>query len=211
MRRAAWILTVIFCLLSPVPSLAGDCLGLTAGLALGDLTGRDVKRDTSFRTGLVVGGFGYLDVSSWMGLSIEMLYIQKGASWKVYSEADGMMDDGTSTMKLDYLEFPFLMKVGLLSDELRLAVSGGVSLDFNVRSRMETNYKTAADRDESLDEISFLDIGFILGGVVGLGPLDLDFRINWGSLTVDAAEGVFDYMDWRTVTTTIMLQYRFQD
>ncbi len=77
--------------------------GPMAGVSLARLHGID-DVSTGSRTGLVAGGFVDIPLGERLGFEPELLYVQKGAR----TDINGGLQ---STLKLDYLQMPLLLKL----------------------------------------------------------------------------------------------------
>jgi len=194
MTRLLLALAIPVVLLLPAsPALAGDVSvgwGAELGLSLGDLAGKQVQRDTSFRPGVAVGAYMYFDFWQYAAFQMDLMWVQKGTVYDVFKDFDNMADDGEVTLKQNYIELPILFSIGLPLDEegLRLFATAGLALSFLTGASMEIDYKSEKDLDEDMYESTGgFDFGWILGGGVGLGNFALDVRYEWGTFSTEDA------------------------
>lgn len=123
--------TLVLLLLAPGVARAQVSVGVSGGLSLSTLVGDDVDDDAvDRRTGFVVGGFASKALSERVALTSGLYYAQKG-----FEDSEVGSD---FTFKLDYLEVPVLLQLGLLGNETTaLSVFAGPSLAFEVGCEIE--------------------------------------------------------------------------
>lgn len=132
------------------------------------------------RIGFLAGGFGVLPLTDRIALQIEGLFSQKGGRVTVEEI------DATSTLELDYLDFPVLARVGgAVSDRTRLHVFAGPSVGFRMgaRSRVTVSGDTfsSGSVDNIEDDVTLFDFGFVAGAGADIGRrLVVDARYSWG-------------------------------
>ena len=113
------------------------------------------------------------------GLQMEINYSQKG--WTEY------LDSANSyNRKLDYIEFPFLSHFDIGLRKLKLSVTIGPTISYQILSREEINitdenlfkqyYTTAADNKLEVG----LSIGLGVNRMTKLGIIQLECRLNQG-------------------------------
>jgi len=123
----------------------GIDVGIKAGANFATLTDLD---NSSTRTGLLIGGFVTLKFSKKIALQGDILYSQQGADFDV------------SEIKLDYLNFPIVLKYYLVK---RLNIQAGPQFGSVI--------------NDNLNDIGFES--FDVSGVVGVGlDLPLGLRVT---------------------------------
>jgi len=182
MKRAAALFTLFFLLIGILPLPAQAQLGqgidikpgVRAGVNFMTLGGQNISDNFNRRTGFIVGGFVLAD-AGFVAVQPELMYIQKGAS------IERQTFDGTtvtSTLKLNYIEVPFLIKLQApLEEGITPNVFLGPTLGLNVAAEFETEGGgESATRDISANRAEF---GLALGGGV-------DVDLDAGTLMIDA-------------------------
>jgi len=125
-------------------------LGLIGGVDFATLTGSGVN-NTKNRTGFMGGAFFGVMVNNSVEVEPEVLYAMKGSS---FSDTD-------STLALDYIEIPILVKLHLQPDG-GMYLLAGPAVDFNVSCKAEAASSTDCSALGFSPNLTF-------GGVLGLG------------------------------------------
>jgi Outer membrane protein beta-barrel domain len=186
---AVRVSTIVLLTAIAVPGTAmaqGLTFGAKAGVTFGTLSfDPDDGADVGYRVGLAAGGFVALPVGSRLTIQPEGLFNQKG------SKTD---DEGLeTTIKLDYIEVPVLVKYALTHGGQRsIFVFGGPSAAFKVRSRATASFGDTTidlDEDENIEDFEF---GIVAGGGIDFGKWSIDGRYAFGlsDLNRDDSEGV---------------------
>lgn len=163
--------------------------GVKVGGNLGTLGGEDaelvfstgMQQDVSLdrRTGYAFGAFALIDFAGPFALQPELMYIQKGAKTEMEFSLGGQSTTVTSTMKLDYIQVPLLMKLNLpVAGPVSPNVFAGPNVGFNINASQETEAGGQSDSEDIGDDISGTDYGVTLGA-------GIDFGLSAGTLTVD--------------------------
>jgi opacity protein-like surface antigen len=178
-------------LLTSSPARAGGHqFGIKGGVAIQELGGDDVETDEiESRTGFVGGFFFQTDFSENFGLRVEGLYFNKGA------RADSA--DVELTVKLDYIEFPFLLMANLpFGEGGRLSVFGGPTLGFSANSEAELSIDTFSASVDVGEIVASTEFGLTFGAglTFDVGPvvLGVDGRYGFGLTTVVEDDIDFD-------------------
>lgn len=118
-------------LLLPQPARAQVAVGFSGGLSIAELTGDDVDDDNlDSRTGFLVGGWASFPLSDILSLTSGLYYVQKGAE-----DAEQGVD---VTLKLDYLEVPVLLQVGVFeSERTAFSLFAGPAIAFEIGCKIE--------------------------------------------------------------------------
>jgi hypothetical protein len=183
----------------------GVGFGIKAGMNIANMHGDDVPGLQS-RVGFCGGGFVTLGLKDVFAIQPEILYTQKGVKWEVRLIPPGPND---GTLKLDYIEIPFLFK---LMSPVKGGVKGNLyvgsyfAINVNAKCRIETNVTT-----EEWDYGTFVkdtDFGIVLGGGADFslkkGEIVLDGRYTLG-LTTTSEDG----WDQKNKVVSFMLGYSF--
>lgn len=151
-----------------------------------DFEGEDYDR----RIAIAVDGFVVLPITRRMAVQLEALFSPKGA--KLHDD----LLDVTSTLLLDYLEFPVLARISGPKPR-SLHVFAGPYAAIRVGATRQISSQgpgfTAGERTKMGDEVERFDTGLIAGGGFHMGEhMVIDARYSWGLRTVntDTTEGV---------------------
>lgn len=141
--------------------------GFHIGINSANFVDRPSGTQTDPRTGMLVGIYlTYQLPAIPVSIQPETLYSQKG------------FKSGNTTLKIDYLEVPVLVKVNFGSGRIQPHVYAGPYFGFPINSKLEgSNATFQVDNVET-------DIGVVLGAgtdvMVGLTKLDLGARYSFG-------------------------------
>ena len=168
-------------------------VGVSGGISMGDLSGSDAPSQTDWSTGLAVGGFVYAYISPKSGFQMDLLYVQKGASWSQHRQTAGGFDDADLTMALSYLELPLTWRTAsyLFGSEVAAVLVFGGFVSYKLDSTLTIDYSSYEDEEQELSDIASFDFGLILGVALEYGALLVEARYDWGLRTIDSR----DYMD----------------
>lgn len=176
--KSVRVLTIVAAVAACVLPRAAGAQGLTYGAKAG-VTLATVSQDPEglsswgYRVGLAAGGYVALPLGSRLAIQAEGLFAQKGAK----ADDDGLV----TTLKLDYVEVPVLVKYALTHGGARsIHVFGGPSVAFKVRSRATASFgDTTIDTDED-ENVENVDFGVAAGGGVDFGKWSIDGRYTFG-------------------------------
>jgi hypothetical protein len=172
------VLTIVLAMAAIVLPRAAAAQGLTYGAKAG-VTLATVSEDPEglsrwgYRVGLAVGGYVALPLGSRLAIQAEGLFNQKGAR----ADDEGLV----TTLKLDYVEVPVLVKYAVTHGGARsIHVFGGPSIAFKVRSRATASFgDTTIDTDED-ENIENVDVGIAAGAGIDFGRWSVDGRYTFG-------------------------------
>jgi len=148
--------------------------GVLAGANFAKLTGDDADNLDS-RTGFVGGLSADFHLGHHVGLEVDGLYSQEGAS---FSNPDG-------TLKLDYIRVPVLLRYSFPTHtSVRPFVMVGPSLGFKVSCKETSGGDSADCSDVSETDVKSFDIGGSVGAGIGFKvgkqELSVQGRFNKG-------------------------------
>jgi len=178
-------------LLIAAPAVAGPVgvhPGVKVGVAVANFNGTlSDATDLRSRSQMTFGGFLRFDLGGVLALQPEMQYVPKGGRGSFVITDDTGVPLGTAdgTLKLDYLEFPVLLKVnipsgGLLSPNFYVAPSAAVNLASKLTADVSALGLPESVREEDVkDQVKSLDFGGSIGG-------GFDVRTGKGLMTIDA-------------------------
>ena len=194
---------VAICAVSPAhaqPVEFGAKVGPSFGVLTADPEGEDYER----RIAASGGGFLVLPITGRIGVQIEALFSPKGA--KLYAEDLGL----TSTLLLDYLDFPVLARIGAESSAFH--VFAGPYVGVRVRAKRQISASgggiTSGERTDMSAEVERFDWGMVAGAGMHRGQrLVIDGRYAWGLTDVnkDTSLGI----RFRSRVLTILAGVRF--
>jgi hypothetical protein len=204
MRLPAFVVIVLA--LAPYAQAQEREFGVKAGpsfavLALDEGDGSDYDR----RIGAGGGVFFVQPLVPYVSLQLEGLFSPRGA--KLFDEELGQ----TSTLLLDYLDFPILARIegpGLGAVHLFGGPYVGIRVGATRQISASGGGVTSGFREDMDDEVERFESGVVAGGGVHVGRRWLvDVRYSWGFTTVnsDPTEG----LRFRSRTLTTMIGFRF--
>lgn len=173
---------------TPQPVQGQNVLGFGVGASIASLSGDEVD-DLDSRTGITASASITFPLAPNVGLQIGAGYTEKGA--------EGDIDGGTGTLRLDYFDVPVLLRLGLPAAG-PLSAHGylGAGLGFEAKCELEgSDGQTSITVD--CDEAGLETKSFDLGAVGGVGidyeigariSLVLDLLYNLGLTDVDDSD-----------------------
>jgi hypothetical protein len=150
----------------------------------------DSGLDYDHRIAAAGGAFFVLPVARHVSVQLEGLFSPRGA--KLFDEELG----ATSTLLLDYLDFPVLARVdGPRLGSLHLFAGPYFGIRVGATRQIASSGPgfTAGTREDMGDEVERFETGLVVGGGVNIGRRWLvDARYSWGFSTVnsDTSDGV---------------------
>jgi hypothetical protein len=153
---------------------ANMAFGLKGGVSLSHVNA-DLL-DTSNRTGFVGGVYGAFDLSPNLGVQPELLFVRKGAKLFSTNVTIGGFTFGRvgSTLDVDYLEVPVLLRFSLPTPEsVKARLLAGPVASFKLNEQLSTTGLIGVNLDTDLVKTS--DFGIAVGGAVAIrnGSLDV--------------------------------------
>ena len=166
-----------------------------------DVEGEDYDR----RIAIAVSGFMVLPVARNISVQMEALFNPKGA--KLFDSEIG----ATSTLLLDYLEFPVLARIsGPRPRSIHVFAGPYVAIRVGATRQIAVSAPgiTAGERTDMGDEVERFDTGLVAGGGFHIRErIVVEARYSWGFLDVnsDTTGGVH----FRHRALTVMAGMRF--
>jgi hypothetical protein len=189
MKRLSGLMLAVAIVLGATPGYAQVSGGVLGGVnfSKASISGEDATGiDTEFQTGLIVGGFFNLPVSSTVSIMPEVAYSQKHSKL-VFSE-DG--DEFSQKLAVDFLSIPVLFKFG--AQEGGFYVVAGPGLNFRTKAEArdaEVNGEEFPDADEDLDdETESFDFSLIGGLGWARGNFGFEGRYDHGLTNLNKDE-----------------------
>jgi opacity protein-like surface antigen len=184
-RRIAWLLGLSL-LLAPlaahaqkrVDSAAG--FGVKLGLTVTNFGGEDADDlgflDFENKLGFAAGALMNIPLSPMVSLQPELMFVTKGAEVEIFGRNEGYLS-------LNYLEIPVLVRVDVpVAANVAPFVVAGPALGFLLSAKaVDRNGNT----DNIKDDFENVDLGFIVGGGLGIplssgGVIDIEVRYEVG-------------------------------
>jgi hypothetical protein len=195
MRRSQilMVLAIVALSLSHLAECQEVTFGVKGGLNLSTVAyDPDPEFDIDFRSGIVVGGFVNVPVTTRLAIQPEGLFSQKGTRFPG--------DDFEFAVDLDYIEVPVLLQYALSSSADRtISVFAGPSLGFNVRANARVSAGDAHEEEDERDQFEDFDFGITAGMGASVGRFIIDGRYTFG-LTNMAVDPELPKARHRTLT-----------
>jgi hypothetical protein len=188
-----------------------DAFGVKGGLNLAKLKFSEEnadqwKSDPGFQAGL----FCTLKLNKMIMIQPEIYYVSKGVRIN-----DTYFDlEMASTVKLDYIEVPLLLKVLLLPGKraLQPALFVGGYWAYNISAKSTFEFAGERVEDDIKEQITQEDHGILAGISIdwktGIGKIVLDFRFSLGMKTL-RKDGEEDEFKVKNKSMAFMIGYSF--
>ncbi|MBI4551405.1 MAG: PorT family protein [Candidatus Latescibacteria bacterium] len=154
MKTLTLCLIMLLALGLALPASAQLRLGMIGGPNLANLRSPDTNDlDSRHRTRFGGGGVVELALGRWVALSMEPMYLQKGAQLDIFSEAN--------ILKLSYIEVPMLVKLSLWRSPMQPYLVIGSSVGFLRSARVSD--KSESQKVDIKEFVNDRDINLIGG------------------------------------------------
>ncbi len=158
--------------------------GITAGMNLANVSGKDAPNGNSTKTGLYIGGFMNYKFANSFALQPEVAFSMQGTT--------GNTNGANYTLTANYIDIPVLLKFYFDiqgASTIKPSLYAGPYLAFNVASSIEVQQNGQTTTTDLKNQTKSTDIGMAVGGGVGFGigpsTLDLSLRYSFGFTTTD--------------------------
>ena len=184
MRMRLWhagIWIAVYCLSTPAVEIGG---GVLAGLSLARQYGDDLSDlentagfDLDLKPGLSGGGFVDLWLTDIVAVEPSLFFLMKGMITRYSLDVPGQYLEGTSYARLNYLEFPVLLKVAI---PIRSAVAPFVEAGASPAILLGAETETVSNGDSYTDHhtedyLNTFDFGIPFGAGV---EIELSSRVS---------------------------------
>jgi hypothetical protein len=145
-----------------IANMGGDMEDLGNALAaeLEDEIEIDVSVEKTSKTGLGFGAYYFHPLSPTLGFQLEGQYIRRGV--KLEFSGTGMEVD--SSLKLDYIEFPMLLRLSPgPGNDMRPVFFVGPVIGFNAKAEYEFEGEGMSETEDVKDEFKSTTFGALLG------------------------------------------------
>jgi hypothetical protein len=165
-----------------VPAAAqGVATGVKAGVNVANIQFIEEEEhiDLDSRIGFTGGLFVVWPADARVALQVEGLYSQKGAK---------LVGTGIEiALKLDYLDFPTLLRVSSTRNAHGVSIHGfgGPSVGARVRARATGTFEGDTGGSDISDDVKSFDVGLVAGAGVDIGRVVIDGRYTWGLTNIN--------------------------
>lgn len=170
------------------------------------------------RLGFVAGLFADIPIRPSLSFRPEVLYSQKGYEVAVVRLGDdGVREEGSLTIQLDYLEVPLLLhySIPVGASGIVVGLEAGPALGYKLGTGVGCgDFFEDADCDTADLDSAFrdVDLGAAIGATVGAGSFGVGLRVTQGITSIndggDPPDGT-DRVHLRNRTFAATLHYRF--
>jgi outer membrane protein with beta-barrel domain len=172
-------------------SAQGMEIGVKGGLSVAEFSGGDNEFDQQegSRKGLVAGAFLAFPLGGPLSLQPEALFAQKGTGYE-FTDLD-------TTIKLDYVEVPLLLKARF-GVGVRPYVFAGPYVGFRLSAKADAAGDDGPDGIDLEDETKGTDYGFVGGAGLEIGMFLVEGRYarGLGGIASDEIEDDIDNAVW---------------
>ncbi len=208
MRAALIVIVVLSCGIATASAQGRREVGAKVGVTSASPVFATPADDPGYGHRIYVsgGGFVMVPLSGPLAFQVEALYIPKGG--EIVDKESSI----TTTLILDYLEFPALARVTVSRSPSHSVFlfggpSAGVRLNAKYRISAGTKVKSGESNDIS-DQVKRLEYGVIAGGGVDIGRHGVvDARYSWGLNDVNRDAG--DTHGARNRAFTVLVGFRY--
>ncbi len=214
MKRITWFLPILVLVLLYIPEAKAQELGVTGGLNMANLSG---KTYSTTKDGLVIGGFARYNLIAGLSLEPEVLFSMKGATGTVTPLGPTPVNvRETSTLTMDYVEVPILLRMNLLSLPILPAgidIFAGPDFAFKVYSDSKNTIylsnSTQVRSGSMSGELRNFDFNIAVGGGpnITIGPMTLGLELRYTFATGRAFHS--ESSNWNNNVWSIMASASF--
>jgi len=213
MKKTIIILCTLFLSASAIAQHQKVKLGIKAGLNLATLTFDESELDSSSKAGFTAGVMIEIPMTKKFSLQPEILYSQQGTKTS-FSDSDVTNSNYESTIKLNYLNIPVMLKYYVIEG---LSVQAGpqIGILLKANNKYKDNF-LGYDNQESFD-LKEYSSGIDTSVNVGLGYqfkdkfyTDLRYNISYSNVFKDGDTNHFIDNDMKNRVLQITIGYFFK-
>ena len=213
MKKTIIILCTLFLSASAIAQDQKVKLGIKAGLNLATLTFDESELDSSSKAGFTAGVMIEIPMTKKFSLQPEILYSQQGTKTS-FSDSDVTNSNYESTIKLNYLNIPVMLKYYVIEG---LSVQAGPQIGILLKANNKyTDNFLGYDNQESFD-LKEYSSGIDTSVNVGLGYqfkdkfyTDLRYNISYSNVFKDGDTNHFIDNDMKNRVLQITIGYFFK-
>ncbi len=189
--RAWSLVAVLLCAASAAPANAETRVGIQAGASFSTFQTSPQEEGVDFgtRTGLVAGTVVDLGLGRRLTLRLEPAYAQRGSELVIRLFGE----ESRGKLKLEYVELPVLLRVGLGGGRIQPYLIGGPTVAY----RLSAKTQTGAESEDVSEFFQRWDFGIAAGGGLefpaGSARVFLEGRYNFGLTNTTAGEDAADF------------------
>jgi len=186
MKRNAILIGVLLTLIFVIPATAQKVsVGLVGGVNFADMNLTSADGTDQLTSSITTPAFGVtvdLELTNYLHLDIEPMYIQKGGIQKA---TNGNPD---ATLKINMLEVPVFLKA-TLGNKVKPYIKVGPTFGLVVSSKAEANYSEPGPGQSKTYTANYNDVlgSFEFGVCAAAG---IDFKVGKSTLFIDARYSV---------------------
>lgn len=176
---------------SAAPANAEARMGILGGASFSTFQTSPQEEGLDFgtRTGLVAGAVVDVGLGRRLTLRLEPAYAQRGSELVLLLFGE----ESRGTLKLEYLELPVLLKVGLGSGRIQPYLIGGPTLAYKLSAKTQAE----GESEDVSESFQRWDFGIAAGGGLefpaGSARVFLEGRYNFGLMNTTAGEDAKDF------------------
>jgi len=213
MKKTIIILCTLFLSANAIAQDQKVKLGIKAGLNLATLTLDESELDSSSKAGFTAGAMVEIPMAKKFSLQPEILYSQQGTKTS-FSDSDVTNSNYESTIKLNYLNIPVMLKYYVIEG---LSVQAGpqIGILLKANNKYQDNF-LGYDNQESFD-LKEYSSGIDTSLNVGLGYqfkdkfyTDLRYNISYSNVFKDGDTNHFIDNDMKNRVLQITIGYFFK-
>ncbi len=213
MKKTIIILCTLFLSASAIAQDQKVKLGIKAGLNLATLTFDESELDSSSKAGFTAGAMVEIPMTKKFSLQPEIMYSQQGTKTS-FSDSDVTNSNYESTIKLNYLNIPVMLKYYVIEG---LSVQAGpqIGILLKANNKYKDNF-LGYDNQESFD-LKEYSSGIDTSVNVGLGYqfkdkfyTDLRYNISYSNVFKDGDTNHFIDNDMKNRVLQITIGYFFK-
>lgn len=210
MKRNAILIGILLTVIFAVPAAAQNVsIGLTGGLNFADLNLTAADGTDRLTSSIITPAFGVtvdLELTSYLHLDVEPMYIQKGGIQMATSQSSP-----DATLKINMLEVPVFIKA-TLGNKVRPYIKAGPTFGLVVSSNVETTLEEPGPGQSKTYKADLNDVlgSFEFGLCAAAG---VDFKVGKSRLFVEArySAGITDVwkggsLEWKSGDEVIVVE-----
>ncbi len=208
MRTAVIVMVVLSCGTGLARAQGRREIGAKVGVTSAAMVFETAEDDPGYGHRIYVsgGGFVTMPMRGPLAFQVEALYVPKGGEIVDKDSAT------TTTLMLDYLEFPALARIRVSrSPSHAVYLFGGPSAGWRLNAKYRVSAGTtlkSGQTDDISDQVKRLEYGVLAGGGVDIGRhAVIDARYSWGLSEVNRDAG--DTHGARTRAFTVLVGFRY--
>lgn len=182
LKKFLFVSLIVLVVAAVVPQPAAAGFGLKGGLAQSNLDFSPPALVPLSNLNAPMGGVFWGFNLGLFTIQPEALYVRMGA--RIEDGADWMED------RLDYIQIPVLLKLGLLPGPVKLVIYGGGYYSFLLSAKAVYNFEGTGSSESIKDQVKSSDYGAVFGGGIDFHlvaiKLSAEVRYNLGLANINS-------------------------